>query len=673
MKTLYLSFLMILSFSINTNAINAPSITSPSNGATNQDLIPYIDWTSITGNEGYVYQLDTVSDFSSTLLIQDTTGTDVSFKHLSNLFFGTTYYWRVMTLNSGGNSAWSNTWSFTTKSTVYITVPTNGSTNQNIELNIDWTDITGNNGYMYQVDTSSTFNSSLFVQGTTTNNSFVGLSDLLFGTTYYWRACAISVNDTSNWSNTWSFTTKSTVNNTSPTNGSTNQNIELYINWTDITGNNGYIYQVDTSSAFNSSLFVQGTTSTNNSFVGLSDLLFGTTYYWRACAKSVNDTSAWSSSWSFTTKSTVITTSPNNGAINQETSLYLDWSDITGNNGYMYQIDTSNSFNTSLLQEGATTQNNSYVGISDLLYGTTYYWRACAKSNIDTSDWSNISHFRTSYQLTNAPNLVSPSNGSIGIDYNTVDLEWSSISQATAYQYQYSIDNLFISNVFNGTSTYLTETINNLNQNTYYYWRVRGQNSSGFSPWSDVWQFTTESIVFSDPTLISPLNNSTEIDFNSVNLEWNSLWGVTEYIYEISTDNTFASGVTSETITDTIKTLIGLAEDTQYFWRVKASDGATESNWSIIWNFTTDNTSYISNFVTDNPIQIYPNPTTGFFTVRGIDLMSIEIINSNGQTIENRVIDNNFTVIDLTNVSDGLYFLIMINKKEIVYEKLVKQ
>ena len=97
--SLILILLVVIGLSRNTFAINAPSITSPSNGATNQDLSLFIDWTDIAGNEGYVYQLDTVSDFSSPYFIQDTTGTNVSYKYFTNLIFGKTYYWRVMTLS----------------------------------------------------------------------------------------------------------------------------------------------------------------------------------------------------------------------------------------------------------------------------------------------------------------------------------------------------------------------------------------------------------------------------------------------------------------------------------------------------------------------------------------------------------------------------------------------
>ncbi len=402
MKNLSILFIIISGISLKTLAIDPPSLTSPSNGATNQPITLYLDWTDIADNAGYAYQYDTVSDFSSPVMQEGTTTTNTSYVNVSNLFFGKTYYWRAMTLGSSGNSDWSATWNFSTGITVYNTAPSDGATNQNISLYIDWTDIIGNSGYMYQIDTSQSFNSSLFQEGTTAqNNSYIGVSDLFFGTTYYWRACALSAVDTSIWSNTWIFTTYHTVTNTSP----------------------------------------------------------------------------------------------GNGAINQDISLYLDWTDIGGNSGYMYQIDTSQSFNSSLLQEGTTAQNNSYGGVSDLLFGATYYWHACAKSAVDTSIWSNTWSFTTQYQMPNAPNLISPPNGSTGISYVSVELEWSSLAEATNYQYQYSEDNTFNTGVYSGTTASVTETITNLNQSTTYYWRVRGYNSSGYSPWSVIWSFTTDNNV----------------------------------------------------------------------------------------------------------------------------------------------------------------------------------
>ena len=109
--------------------------------------------------------------------------------------------------------------------------------------------------------------------------------------------------------------------------------------------------------------------------------------------------------------------------------------------------------------------------------------------------------------INNDPNLISPADGSTGISYLSTDLEWSSVTGATAYTYQYSEDNTFNSGIYSGTTGSLIETINNLNQTTTYFWRVRGQNTSGYSPWSTVWEFTTDNNVG-----ISNLSNMSSIN-----------------------------------------------------------------------------------------------------------------------------------------------------------------
>ena len=780
------------------------------------------------------------------------------------MFFGTTYYWRACAKSVNDTSEWSTTFNFTTKNTVICASPSNGAINRDIFITINWSGIFGNNGYMYQLDTTPSFSSPLFLQeNTAANSSEAGVSELFFGTTYYWRACAKSVNDTSDWSTTFNFTTKSTVTNVSPSNGSTNQHLLLNLDWSGIFGNNGYMYQLDTTPSFNSPIFVQTNTPMDNSNSDINLYYFGTTYYWRACAKSVNDTSEWSSTFNFTTKNTVTNTSPSNNSVNIPIDVNLDWSFINNNDGYLCQIDTSFNFNSAVFQQLTSATSSSEIDVNGLLYGTKYYWRAACKSTMDTSEFSTTWNFKTVYELTETPTLITPANLSTDISYNSVGLEWTSITGATSYQYEYSTDNTFATGVNSATTSLITGTISGLYPNTIYFWRVRGGNGAGFSPWSDVWQFTTEGIIFPEPILIAPLNNSTGIDFNTVTLEWNPVWGASEYIYEISADNTFASGVTCETITATNKTLVGLAEDTQYFWRVKASDGSTEGNWSVVWNFTTegvtipeptlisplnnstdidfntvtlewnsaegateytyeisadntfasgvtsetitatnktlvglaedtqyfwrvkasdgstegnwsvvwnfttegvtipeptlisplnnstdidfntvtlewnsaegateytyeisaDNTftsgvtsetitatnktltdlaedtqyfwrvkasdgatesnwSVVWNFTTDNTIgisnietsiQVYPNPTTGLFSVKGTDINSIEIINSKGQIIKSKIIDNNFTIINLTNVPDGLYIMKLINNKEIIYKKVIKR
>ncbi len=673
MKKLFLSTLLILSVSIETFAINAPTLFSPSNGTTGLDILISLDWGSITGNEGYRYQIDTVSDFSSPYLINDTTGINSSIATASDLYFGTTYYWRVMTLSSSGNSVWSAIWNFTTKSTITNVSPVNGATNQDLLLSLDWSGITGNDGYMYQLDTTANFNSPLFIQSNTAyNTSIATASNLYFGTTYYWRACAKSVNDTSDWSATWSFTTRSTVTNASPSNGAINQDILLSLDWSGITGNDGYMYQLDTTANFNSPLFIQSNTAYNTSIATASNLYFGTTYYWRACAKSVNDTSDWSATWSFTTKNTVINYSPSDGATYQDTLLSLDWSSITGNDGYMYQLDTTANFNSPLFIQSNTAYNSSIASISNLYLGTTYYWRACAKSVNDTSDWSATWSFTTFYQLT-TPVLITPINDSLDAPYSFLTFEWNSIANANSYQIQYSTDNTFSSGVGTFTTSLLNKDISNLQPNTDYYWRVRGANVNGYSPWSTIWHFKTETAVLIAPTLIFPVDNATAIDYNSTDFSWNSVFGANGYIFEISTDNTFTSGVTSQNLTGTTNNLIGLSPLTQYFWRVRATDGTTDGPWSSVWNFTTDNNVFAQSLSDDKDVMLSPNPANEKIIISANQQIHEVVIYSISGKIVLRADSNNYpVVINISEMKNGIYFVKMRLDNWVVIKKLIK-
>ncbi|MDD4235767.1 MAG: hypothetical protein PHF99_07110, partial [Bacteroidales bacterium] len=105
--------------------------------------------------------------------------------------------------------------------------------------------------------------------------------------------------------------------NVSPINGATNQAVTILIDWNSVTGNSGYIYQIDTTPGFNSPILIEGETSLNSSQITVTSLCFNTTYYWHCATKTAVDTSIWSSTWSFTTANTISNISPSNGATNQ--------------------------------------------------------------------------------------------------------------------------------------------------------------------------------------------------------------------------------------------------------------------------------------------------------------------------------------------------------------------
>jgi hypothetical protein len=85
----------------------------------------------------------------------------------------------------------------------------------------------------------------------------------------------------------------------------------------------------------------------------------------------------------------------------------------------------------------------------------------------------------------------------------------------------------------------------------------------------------------------SPANGSTGRP-TSLTLSWNASSGATSYRLQVSTVSTFSSTVVDDaTLTTTSRVVSSLANNTLYYWRVSASNGAGSSAFSGAWSFTT--------------------------------------------------------------------------------------
>jgi len=573
-----------------TTALNGATNSSPANGTTDLGTsVPlYID--KLTGSENFDYQLDTSPNFDSPYLRDASHNNSYSGYTFANLDYNQTYYWHVRGRNDNDTSVWSDTWYFSTSNLgVVQSSPSNGSNNTGTKLTL-WVNIkTGTHYIDYQLDTSPDFNSS-YLRTATHDDNYSGyvFSDLDYNQTYYWRVRGRNDNDTSDWTSFWSFTTAEIgAEQDAPANNSTDKDVALTL-WIDATaGSDSIDYLVDTTQNFNSSVLKYFTHSDNYSGWQVNNLFYNTTYYWKVRGRNDNDTSIWTNDWNFTTAQFGATPdSPIDNATNISTTptLYVD--KISGNDSLDFQIDTTNLFNSPLLAEYSISGNYSGINISNdtLRYGTTYYWRCRGRHSVDTSDWSNYYSFTTSYEMTN-PILVEPVNDSINAPYSSITLVWNTLANANEYEFEVS-ENPDFSNTFSSGSTSLTSTsIGGLYPATTYYWRVRGENNSGFSPWSDVWHFTTASVPLDEPTLVFPANNSTNQALD-IEFKWQEVYGANEYFMQISSSSDFNTYSEFNTA-DTVKQVTGLGQNSVYFWRVKASDGTSESNWSEIWSFQT--------------------------------------------------------------------------------------
>lgn len=92
------------------------------------------------------------------------------------------------------------------------------------------------------------------------------------------------------------------------------------------------------------------------------------------------------------------------------------------------------------------------------------------------------------------------------------------------------------------------------------------------------------------------------------------------------------------------------------------------------WNFFFNNVATGINNIEEQSFSIYPNPTKDYITVCSKEKMkTIELLNINGQFIKSIKCESQSQVLDMSDLSDGLYILQGKTSTKLVTKKIVKQ
>jgi hypothetical protein len=162
------------------------------------------------------------------------------------------------------------------------------------------------------------------------------------------------------------------------------------------------------------------------------------------------------------------------------------------------------------------------------------------------------------------PGLVLPANELTDAD-TTITFRWNTIPNAQQYRLQLSVDSTFQSNVaeFSTADTFYTRT--GLLGNTFYYWRVRSQDSVHFSKWSNNRRFLTF-VLPPKMTRVAPANKQDT-------LSWTNPNGFNIAYFKIYRDTAAGAAVLIDSVPGTqlqyLDTL-GLQLNRRYYYRIKA-------------------------------------------------------------------------------------------------------
>jgi hypothetical protein len=594
----YGSWCVYRTFSTIIAAPMRPVLSSPQDSAANVDLNPQMSWNAVTGADSYHIQVSTASDFSTGLVVNDSTYTQTT-KAIGPLLNNTHYYWQVQTRNAGGTSGWSVRRSFTTLPVAPSVAPTPLAPVNNVmivDLNppLCWSASPRATRYHLQVATTSSFSGGIvFIDDSTLTDTTKAIGPLTPNVSYCWHVKAKNAVGSSGWSTTGNFTVlgkPAAPVLRSPADLAMNVKLVQKLAWNVSVGATGYHVQAGTSNVFDSGNILDDSTLTDTTAI-IGSLTPGILYFWHVKAKNAAGPSDWSSNFSFTTfaiPGVPSLISPADNKTNEPLATTLSVSWAAGTNKYRIQVSTHQDFSAIDVKDSTLTQQD--LDISGLSPSTKYFWRAQSISLDTAGAWSNARSFTT---ILPVPVLQSPNDAAVSVSPRPT-LTWNAVGGASTYRVQVSTASDFSSGIAYDDSTISgtvtpANAVGPLSPNTAYYWRVNAKNAGGVGPWSAVWKFTT--IAPPDkPVLNLPADSAKNVAL-STTVSWSAATGAANYHLQVSNVEDFSSGIVFDdsTLASTVtsEAIGSLYAGTYYFWRVRAINAGGSSSFSGTRSFTT--------------------------------------------------------------------------------------
>jgi len=652
------------SFTLELSPTEAPTLLLPTDEDYINDDTPYLDWSAVPLATSYQYQIATTTLFFLPTVNINVGGSSATSPHLNDRH----YYWRVRGYNSEGYGPWSSVWGFTVDTvapgSLTLVSPANylvTSDYTDYTPTFVWNSASGAWRYRLEVDNTADFSSPGIIVHTSGLSYTSGLN--LLNGQYFWRVRAYDQADNNGpWSATWRVTINKPVPPApilvSPASGTYTKDNTPFLDWNAASLAVTYQVQIATTPTFSS---IERDITTSSTAYIPSPLPDGA-HYWRVRGRdSIGNWGPWSTVWVFIIDTvppgTTILVSPASWSYTNDNTPTFDWNPATG--GYNYQIQISRDLFFSLIFLQSTSTNTIYTP-STVFTDGDYWWRVRAIDRAgNEGPWSAIWLISVDTVPPGTPTPLTPADDTYSND-TTLYLEWTASVGGYSYQLHVDTDAGFGSLDVDYTSENTNYTTSSLSDGVYY-WRVRSIDQAGnIGGWSEVWQFTIDTVAPEQIPLYLP-GNGVKINDSTPQLQWYGLGDAVEYQILVDTVDVFSSPIINELTSATFLNIVTVLADGDYYWKVRAKDASGNWGlWSATWVFTIDATgpdqpilSSPANdtIISDNTPQMFvgmvATATTYQFQIATTDAFGTLIINV-------EVASNAYTLISA--LTDGTYY-----------------
>lgn len=339
--------------------------------------------------------------------------------------------------------------------------PQNGAEGVSTFNSFSWNTSKNANYYHLQVATDDLFENTIIDEDKVMSDNY-SMQDLAGDTEYFWRVKATNDAGSSEWSDTWSFTTKGEAPGITtllgPADGSSGVSVWPEFSWNAAENAANYYLQVSEDDTFKGfSVIVTKSDIEGTSFKLEEDKLEPEMeYFWRVQAVNGSGHGDWSEVRSFTTADKLASPASQNPADQtQDVKLNagLSWGEVAGATKYRIQVSPFEAWNSSDLVADEMVEGNSFaLPENEMEPFSTYYWRIMALSGLSRSDWTNPISFVTEQDNSIA---INPGTGSYMVispnpATNSFTLQFNLTDAADTKVRLYSADGYLIANLFSG-------------------------------------------------------------------------------------------------------------------------------------------------------------------------------------------------------------------------------